>query len=278
MNTKKVFAFALSVLFLIAMIPSAFAAKSTAQKVIESKENNLILATISDVGQDFITVEVFDNVKRATLNTQDKNTFKGNIPPDTTINIQKFKYSYCEEHSDSYNTPKIGDNIFISIQTDGNTYKVSGCAYKVDTVDVKTINFLVPAPMKAQKCMYDITAISYFVASNGMPLEFVFEEDAISIKHKDGISKIYPQADFEMPIKYIDSQGRVVSGTVESKDVINYDSTLNQPSANLTLTKQAAKDNAWVFSIIIIVSGTLIGLVVALAVRSRKFTKKRKGN
>ncbi len=277
MNKKiSIFLLILTVLH-ASFVMTAYAAKSTAQKVIEDKESSLVLATISDVNDEYITCEVFDRVKRPAANTGDKNTTLNNSISNTQINIKKFKYSYCEEHADSYNTPKIGDNIFVSVRSDGDTYKMSGCAYKVDTVDVKTLNFLVPSPMKGQSCVYDVTAIAYFVAANGMPMEFKFEENAISIKHMDETVQIYPQAEGEMPMKYIDAAGKVVSGAVEAKDVINYDPTMPPTGANLALTQLSTADSAWILSLLIIAAGVIVGLLVAIIVRSGKNKKKRKG-
>lgn len=275
---KKFVSFLMAFYMLIFCMLNVYAAKPMAQKVIEDKSLKLLLATISDVSDEYITCEVFDRVKYPTSNVGEKSQTRtdGNFS-NTTVNIKKFKYSYCEEHSNSYNTPKIGDNICVAVQSDGDNYKLSGCAYKVDTVDVKTLNFLVPAPMKGQSCVYDVTAISYFVAANGMPVEFRFEENIISVKHKDNTAQIYPQADADLPLKYIDSAGRVVEGAVEAKDVINYDDTTAPNNTNFVLNQFNTQNNAWMISALIIVLGVAVGIILALIFRTARFKNKRKG-
>ncbi len=276
--SKKIVSFLIALCILISGIQAVYAAKPMAQRVIEDKNLKLLLATISDVSDEYITCEVFDRVKYPTSNTGEKSQLRTDSNfSNTTVNIKKFKYTYCEEHSNSYNTPKIGDNICIAVQSEGDNYKLSGCAYKVDTVDVKTLNFLVPAPMKGQSCAYDVTAIAYFVAANGMAVEFKFEENTISVKHKDNTAQIYPQADAELPLKYIDSAGRVVEGVVESKDVINYDDTTVPNNTNFVLNQFNTQNNAWMISIFIIVLGAVIGIILALILRTGRFKNKRKG-
>lgn len=215
--------FAVICVFLITTIflTQAVYAKKIAKAVFDDKTDYLILATVSDITDNYVSVDYFDSIRKFNPDPNDKKAVSAKEQLPEKFNIQKFHYSYCTDHADEYNQPKIGDNIFASIQKTGDTYRIKNCAYKVDTVDIKTLNFLVPETMKGEDCMDDIAALAYFAASGGAETKYEFDGGNVYLKRNDENVSIYPNAKLKLPIKYINKNGKVTDGTDNTADVIN---------------------------------------------------------
>ena len=206
MKIKKIFFSALLICILFASNSVVFA-KDIALDVIEGDHEYLILATVSDIDENYVTAEFYD-----TLNKTEEQI-------SSSIQIEKFRYSYCSEHADSFNSPKIGDNIFIALDKEGNTYRASA-AYKTDTVDSRTLNLLVPADMENQECMTDVAAVAYYIRNGGANISFAFADNTVSIIRDGQEHVIYP-TDAKTPtaIKYITGEGKA-KNTEKQQDVI----------------------------------------------------------
>ena len=109
MKIKKIFFSALLICILFASNSVVFA-KDIALDVIEGDHEYLILATVSDIDENYVTAEFYD-----TLNKTEEQI-------SSSIQIEKFRYSYCSEHAESFNSPKIGDNIFIALDKEGKIW------------------------------------------------------------------------------------------------------------------------------------------------------------
>lgn len=234
-------------------------AEGIADMVINSDtQRELLLATVSDIDDKYIHIDVYNTV--GDIHTNDE--YVG------AVKVNKFQYTYCSEHADKYNTPRIGDNVFLSLVNNNGIYSVDGVAYKTDTVDVRTLNILTPVDMKSKDCITDVVAIAYFIRSNGMDHSFIIQDGIVTVE-KDGITtKLYP-ADVKnpLPIIYVDQSGKNVD-SVKQQDVINVNSN---PFENVWGTY----DDDVVFakrvlSTGLIFAGIILGMIVVYIHAGRK--------
>lgn len=221
------------------------------------------LATISDITDSHITLEVYGQIG-----------LDDEIKLVETIKLKKFSYSYCDDHARSYNSPKIGDNVYIGIKESGNGYEISSFAYKTDTVDIRTLNILAPVDMENEECMAELVARAYHIRSNGAQKEFVVDENNVLYAKKDGQEiKIYPtDSKTTLPVKLINSDGKIVSNE-KKHDVlaINTEAPFNffEPiDKDLILARR-------IVAVGIILTGLIIGmLIIYFSTTKRKSYKK----
>lgn len=227
------------------------AASDAVQDVISSNSPGvMLLGTVSDIDDKYVYMEAYNTVGSEHIGGDYADVLK----------VEKFKYTYCQEHAESYNTLKIGDNIFVCLQKNGDTYRLNGVAYKTDTVDARTLNIYAPAHMKGKECMADVVAIAYFVRSNGTDHSFVIKDGAVSVV-KDGTeTKLYPN-DIKnaIPVIYIDSTGKNVA-EVKQQDVINvsgnpFENVWGTYNEELVFAKR-------VLAIGVIFAGIILGMIV----------------
>lgn len=250
----------LTVILLITAVTTCFG-EEIAVNVLSDTEAHCVLATISDIDDNYIYAELY--------NTVADNQHIDSVLPKI-LRIKKFRYSYCQEHADGYNSPRIGDNIFATLKGDGNVYSVTSAAYKTDTVDERTLNFLAPAEMKNEHCLDDVVALSYYVRSNGLERGFVFDNGSVMLNRGDNtITKLYP-ADIKnpIPVKFVDMSGKVVEEK-KQQDVIDvsgnniFEDLWGSYNYELVFAKR-------VLSLGIILAGIILGMVVVYFVVVRK--------
>lgn len=251
MKHKKILTLLLLVCALLTLNSVAFA-KDIALDVIEGEHDYLMFATVSDINENYITLEFYD-----TLNKTDDT-----IP--TSIQVAKFRYSYCSEHGDSFNNPKIGDNVFAVLdKTEGRYNAVT--AYKTDTVDSRTLNLLVPADMENNECMTDVVAVAYFIRNSNADISFAFVEDSVSIINDGKELVIYPSdAKTPVAIKYV--TGETKKNPDKTQDVITVDPVLNE-EFNHYRTMFLGKR---ILALGIIFVGILSGMIVVYLQNRRK--------
>ncbi len=246
-------------ILLLSMCVTCTATPSIAQTLISSNgEHIMLLATVSDIDDRYVYIEVYNTV--GSEHTGDDYV--------DVLKVDKFKYTYCQEHADSYNTPKIGDNIFVCLKNSGATYSVNGVAYKTDTVDARTLNIFAPVDMKNKECMADVVAVAFFVRSNGMDHGFVVKDGAVSVVKDGAETKLYP-SDIKnaIPVKYIDITGKNVD-EVKQQDVIN---VTGNPFENVwgTYDKEVVFAKR-VLATGIIFAGIILGMVVVYIYANKK--------
>lgn len=248
---KKIF----SILLLAAILCRGITAgaRELALETINSEHDISLLATISDIDDDSITADVYNSV--------------GVLPGEETtlphsVKIKKFRYTYCSEHAGDYNTPKVGDNIFVSLNADNNEniYAPVGAVYKTDTVDMRTLSILAPDEMKNKDCMDDIVAVAYYIRSDGMQKEFEFGDGTVSI-NKDGKEiRLYPpDVKTQLPIKYIDIDGKIISAD-KKQDVIAVNP--DNPMGGIGIVDNGFIAGRRIIAIGIILAGLIIGMIV----------------
>lgn len=158
---KKILTVIFASLLCFSLFYTSYAATAI-DNITGSGEGFIILATITGVDDS-----VFVLSKEYVISPKENN-----LPSE--ISVEKFRYSYCSEHAESYNNPQIGDNIIVNITYSNGKYYVGG-AYKVDTVSYKTLKVLVPLEMKGQPCSSELLALAYYIRSDGTKTDYKYE-------------------------------------------------------------------------------------------------------
>ena len=224
-----------------------------ALNVLSDTEAHCVLATVSDIDDNYVYAELYNTV----ADTQHVDSVLPKM-----LRIKKFRYSYCSEHAEEYNAPRVGDNIFATVKGDGNVFNVTTAAYKTDTVDERTLNFLAPAEMKNEHCLDDVVALAYYVRSNGLERGFVFDNGSVMLDRGDNtVTKLYP-ADIKnpIPVKFVDVSGKVVEEK-KQQDVIDvsgnniFENLWGSYNYELMFAKR-------VLALGIIFAGAILGMVV----------------
>lgn len=240
-------------------------AQTVADGIVQGTQDYLLLATISDITDNVITIEPYHFIVRVDENGQELDDV---LPLGQSMQIEKFRYSYCIEHAaDSFNTPRLGDNIFISLSRKGNGYVVQNGAFKTNTVDYKILTFLAPADMRDQDCMQDLVALSYFVRTDGKVMEFSFENGSVKVL-KDGRELLlYPSDKVKDLVTFISDDGKAVDNS-KPQDIIT----------DQAMEHKAPPDYRWLAALGVLLIGLVAGgtvLSVLLRRDGRRMSKKQ---
>lgn len=234
---KRLFAI---VFALVVAAQAAFVYADTADDILGGKYDSLILGTVKDVGDDYVTVTV-DNIVGS-----DSDMLK-----DKDITTDKFTFSYCDKHvPEEFNKPKVGDNIFLSLKKDGDGYGVT-CAYKIDSSEQKNCSTLVYQDMQGEKCFEDAVKIAYFIRSNGKITEFDTASEDGKIYAVSGGEKvlIYPLPGNQC-VRVINSSGETVDEGGDT-DVM--------PIVSANAPQHDNNDRRTVISLVIMCGGVVVG-------------------
>lgn len=255
---KKIITILLMFIMIIANVISF--AQSDVQRVITDENQLSVLATIRDIDNNYVYVELYDTV----------GPDNENLMSSKTLKLNKFKYTYCKTHADEYNSPKIGDNIYVCIypKNDG-TYLVGNAAYKTDTVDLRTLNVYVPVETKNNSCMAEVAAISYFIRSDGSEDGITITDGTVTIEHDGQKTRLYPsETEKALPVIYIDKSGQVIDDAKKQQDVINVvDNPIDQAKELYNTELMFAKR---IVAISIIAIGFIVGIVVIYIYSNKK--------
>lgn len=253
------------VLLCMGILCTGVSAQTVATAMITGEQEYLLLATISDITDDAIVAEPYYSIVRQDENGHDIDEI---LPTKDAIYIEKFRYSYCIEHADSFNTPKLGDNIFISLSKKGNGYVMKNGAFKTDTVDYKILTFLAPTAMEGQPCLDDLVALSYFVRTDGKVTDFSFEDGNVKVV-KDGRELLlYPSDKLKELVTFVADNGKVVDSN-RTQDVIT----------DQKVTQEKPADYRWILAMGILVLGLVMGgILLSVLLRRDKRQQKEKKN
>ena len=189
-------------------------AQDSVAEIFSGNQDYLLLATVVDMNDTSVFVAPYHNIYNGEKTKE--------LPLTSNIEISKFRYSYCSEHSDISATPRIGDNIFISVNKSGNTYKMAHGAYKTSSVDYKMLNFYASESMKNSDCLAEIVALANFVRTDGTMRDFEFNEGTLTVNSDGKTIILYPTTPAEKineVVTFIDATGKAL-GYVENRDVI----------------------------------------------------------
>jgi len=101
--------------------------------------------------------------------------------------IEPFGYNFFyNEDGSNMIDPSVGDYVLISLMKSGNGLKVAWGAYKVDSLDYKSLSIVLPEGCPVWAKM-DAAAIKAFVNSDGKITEFSFDGDANIVRSGENI-------------------------------------------------------------------------------------------
>lgn len=237
--------------FFVIVLSCVSVYSNDAESIFDGEQDYLILGTVKDVSEDkvIITVDNTVGVKTPSLMGED-------------IEIERFSYSYCEEHTPSdFNKPKIGDNIFASVSKNKDRYAIANGAYKVDSSEIKNCSTLVYRDMRGEECLESSVKIAYFIRSNGKITNFKTDSDGKIYALNDGDKiLVYPLVGNQC-IKFVDDYGKVLDEAAED-DVM--------PIVPSNSQKNNHHDRKWLAAIAIFSSGAILGFLVMLVFYARK--------
>ena len=132
----------------------------------------LVLGTITQIDEQKIKADVHNTLVSTTyMNQIDK---KVQLNPDkVTIDISNMMLDL---------NLNVGDYILASLDKTLLDYKIANGLYKVDSLDIRTLNIICDEDDKTS----DVLAVEYFVHSNGSINGFVFEQDSVKFVDPDG--------------------------------------------------------------------------------------------
>lgn len=226
---KKTLSIVLIIILTIVLYTTVFSTSSAVDKIITNDDDFVILATIIGIDNGENIIELSKEYEISPKNTS--------LP--STIKVNKFKYSYCEEHSKSYNTPQIGDNIIVKIRISPEHFYVDNGAFKVDTVSHRTLKVFVPNEMKNKDCCADMLALAHYIRTDGAKTAYTINGNQVISSSDNKVINMYED------------------------DYIAYYSNGSNSTSNY-VTQSSVATNSVVFEVAIIF--TLLILLVAGAV------------
>lgn len=229
---------------LLICVCTVASAKGSVSDMIEGDQDILLLASIEDITDTTIVLDPYDIIGAEEDDTA--------ISLDDNIVVDKFQYSYCEEHSDVSLTPVKGNNVFISINRNGSRYTMAHGAYKVSSLDYRLLTFHASESMKGSDCLADVVALANFVRSDGGMQDFNFENGVLTAKAGSKTLTLYPTDNITEMISFVNNKGEIVDA-METKDVIIEGEPVSLEREN---------DYRWIVSYALILIGVVVGAIV----------------
>ncbi len=227
------------VICLIFLVVSLFSSNVYANKIdgyFEGQKQFNMLATIVDAGDTTYTISC-GHILSSPNNAS--------IPEKIVLN--KFRYAYDSEQADNYNTPHLGDNIIISVKYNGSSYEIQNGVYMVNTVTYSSSFIFIPKELTKKEDILKLSALAYYIRSNGECVEYDFKSD--SVYSKDG---------FEiLPSKYLK--------TIETDKISGRQEETDKQSGMFS------NESKWIVGSFIIIFGMLLGLVVLVFINKKIF-------
>jgi len=255
---RKIVNFLLVIAVLLCFSTSV-CAQGNVSDIINGKQEYLLLATVMDVNNSSVVVAPYYNIYNGDGTKE--------ISLSESIEISKFRYSYCSDHVDISATPRVGDNIFVSLNKSGGGYTVANGAYKTSSVDYKLLTFYASESMKDKDCLAEIVALAYFVRTDGSMRDFRLEDGTLTVENDGKVLTLYPNARINEVITFVNINGQAVDN-IKTRDVI----TDGEPSVDIP------DDGRWIVAIAFVVISMLIGAVVVYNINTKdiRFRKQKR--
>lgn len=199
-------------IFMLLMCVCPVCAQGNISDIIDGNQDHLLLATVVDIDDSSIILAPYHAI------------YANGAPADSpslneNIAVEKFRYSYCEDHTDISMSPRVGDNIFISLNKNGAKYTMANGAYKISSVDYKLLTFYASESMRESDCLANIVALAYFVRTDGSMRDFRFENGTLTTYIDGRPLTLYPTENIAETITFVNLSGQVIGGA-KIKDVI----------------------------------------------------------
>ncbi len=179
--------------------------------IFSGRQDYILLATVVDITGSTIVVDPYHGVYNG------ENTEV--ISMDSNIEIAKFRYSYCSEHIDISTTPRVGDNIFVSLNKTADGYTVANGAYRTSSVDYKLLTFYASESMRDKDCLAEIVALAYFVRTDGNLRNFKLDNGTLTVDNDGKQLTLYPTDRINETVTFVNIDGKAID-SAKSKDVI----------------------------------------------------------
>jgi len=230
---------------------------SSIEAIIGGKQDKLIFGTIVSVGSRVSTVEVMEEIGEDT-----KNGEKEEEPHDSetqTILGQKIEI----EGLDSYmyydgfdHSPKIGDNVLLSLTFNGNVYRVKNGAFYVSAASHDTFNFIVPDIIDNTPEAMELTALYRFVGTNGKNADFRVK-DSVVYTHDTAKGGVEIRIENQEGLTLVNEDGETTKET--------------EPGILADLDVYEKNPHMWIYASLVVILGALAGLfVVKMLIRAEK--------
>ncbi len=260
---KKAFKLQLRILALIIMVimSSCLCTYSSnldsIEAIIGGKQDKLIFATIVSVGTRVSTVEVMEEIGEDTK-PDDKD---GEIPSGQNESILGKKIEIEGLHSYMYydgfsHSPKIGDNVLLSLTFSGNTYRVKNGAFYVSAASHDTFNFIVPDIIDNTPQAMELTALYRFVGTNGKNADFTVK-DSVVYTHDTAKGGVEIRIESQEGLTFVNEKGETTKET--------------EPGILTGVDRSDSNPHRWIYASLVVAFGAVAGLfVVKMLIKMEK--------
>lgn len=215
------------------------ASAESAADIIGGKQDFVILGSVKDIEKDVMEITV-DYV----LNNPQSELI------GTDIKVNKFSYSYCSDHApEEFSSPKVSDNIVLSIDKKSDKYTMKNGSYKVDSNEYANCKIIMHEDSKDEDCVEELLELTCYIRSNAKVKEFEFDDEG-------RIYAVYPQT-VEQCVYFVDDSGSAISDIEEAEAL----PTVPQAAPDGQLPGK--KDNRWIFAIVMLLCGSVLGVAVS---------------
>ncbi len=200
----------LSVIIILLCMTIPAIAQGNISGILSGEQDYLILGTVVDITDTSIILDPYHRLHNG-------NGTKS-ISLDDNIEISKFRYSYCAEHTDISTTPRVGDNMFVSLNRTSNGYVMANGAYKTTSVSYKLLTFYVPESIKGKSCLAEIVTLSHFVRNNGYSREYEIKDGKPYVTTEGKLLDLSPADTVNKLVTFVGLDSKVPD--TKTKDVI----------------------------------------------------------
>ena len=242
--------FLLSVLLSFFSVQADDVSRKAVTDIISGKQDKLIFASIVNVHNSVVTVDVTEEIGSASEVNKD-NKEDNEDDEDGVQSIEGEEIDVVGLHSYMYyegydHHPKKGDNVLLSLTFNGNVYSVKNGAFRVSSASYDSFMFEVPEDVQDTDGVIELTALYKFVSSDGRNADYTIKNSAVYTHNTDGEVVVISE---QSGINYIDAHGKTVQKN-------NPDTT----TGNKTAINDSYK---WIFAAIIIIVGMCSGVFVS---------------
>ncbi len=218
---------------------------SLVENIIAGKQDKLIFATIVSIGDRVCNVEVMEEIGEDGKKDDDDTIAESIV--GKKIGVEGFRtYMYYEDFDHS---PKIGDNVLLSLAKNGNQYRIKNGAFYVSAASHDSFNFIVPDTIDSTRGAMQLTALYRFVGSNGKNADYTI---------KDLVVYTHDTANNGIEIKITTQEGLIF---VNEKGETTKEAEPGMSSS--ILGRDADSKYTWIIATAIILIGMVAGLFVS---------------
>lgn len=220
---------------------------SKIEAIIAGKQDKLVFATISNIGSSASSISVIEEIGDIVHDEDGEEEVE--IPSVVGQEIEISGLSSYMYFSPENQTPKIGDNILVSLSFEGNVYHIKNGAFLVNEASYSTFKFLVPESVENTDGAMELTALYKFVSSNGKNADYTVKNSAVYTHdiNNNEVRTTEPEG-----IVFVDESGTKTKETVEPSGVVSGD----------TVNPEHTSPYTWIKASFVILLGMIVGVFV----------------